>query len=338
MIRSILTAGAVSAGLAVAPAAAQEELYAGKTIELVLPASAGGSYGIYGVLLADHLTRHIPGSPTIVPNYMRGAGGMRASNYVANVAAADGTTLYMIHQNAPTSQLLNPDGAQYDAGEMIPIGVVSAMNSVMLARNDIGIDSVMDVVETPVNIGSTGRGSYQFVVPTLLNDFLGTQFNIITTYGGTGETMLAVERNEIGAMMTSLLSVQESHPDWVDGSGVAKPILQVGGNPDPALADVPTLNSLAQNDEQRQIFNFLSISNDMARSLVMPAGTPEEYAEVMQKAFVDLMNDPEFQKAAASMGAPLVWADADALGKIIDETLATPEAVVEQTSRYMSDE
>lgn len=335
MTRPIFTAIVLATALTAAPALAQDDLYAGESIELVLPASAGGAYGIYGVLLSDHLPRHIPGNPAIVPNYMEGAGGMRATNYVANVAAADGTTLYLLHQNAPTSQLLNPEGAQYDAAEMIPIGIVSAMNSVMLVRTDLGIDDVQDVIETPVNIGSTGRGSYQFVVPTLLNEFLGTQFNIITTYGGTGETMLAVERNEIGAMMTSVLSVQESHPDWLDGSGIAKPILQVGGTPDPALPDVPTLTSLAQDEQQQAIFQFLSLSNDMARSLVMPAGTPDEHVAVMRQAFQDLMNDPEFQEAAASAGTPLVWADHEALGRVIADTLATPPDVVELTASYM---
>lgn len=336
MTHRIASATLAAALMAAAPVAAQD-LYAGKTIELVLPASAGGSYGIYGVLLQNHLPRHIPGNPAIVPNFIEGAGGMRASNYVANVAKADGTTIYMIHQNAPTSQLLNPDGAQYDAAAMVPVGIVSAMNSVMLMRKDAGIEAIAQVAETPVTIGSTGRGSYQFVVPTLLNEYMGAKFNIVTTYGGTGETMLAMERGEIAAMMTSLLSVQESHADWVSGEGIARVVLQVGGAPDPSLPDVPLLMDLAKDDAQKAVYQFLSVSNDMARALVMPAGTPDDHVAVIRKAFADLMNDREFQKAAADAGVPLVWGDADRLGQVIATTLATPPAVIEQTNALMKD-
>ena len=336
MTHRLASATLAAALMAAAPVAAQD-LYAGKTIELVLPASAGGSYGIYGVLLQNHLPRHIPGNPAIVPNFIEGAGGMRASNYVANVAKADGTTIYMIHQNAPTSQLLNPDGAQYDAAKMVPIGVVSSMNSVMLMRKDAGVESIAQVAEKPVTIGSTGRGSYQFVVPTLLNEYMGAQFNIVTTYGGTGEAMLAMERGEIAAMMTSLLSVQESHADWVSGEGIAKVVLQVGGAADPSLPDVPLLMDLAKDDAQKAVYQFLSVSNDMARALVMPAGTPDDHVAVIRKAFADLMNDAEFQKAAADAGVPLVWADADRLGQVIATTLATPPEVIEQTNALMKD-
>jgi tripartite-type tricarboxylate transporter receptor subunit TctC len=112
---------------------------------------------------------------------MAGAGGMRASNYAANVAAKDGLAIYMIHQNTATQQLLAPGQAQYDAAKMIPIGIVSSMNSVMAIRKDLGVNSIADIVEKPVVTGATGRGSYQFIVPTLLNEFMGTKFNTITT-------------------------------------------------------------------------------------------------------------------------------------------------------------
>jgi tripartite-type tricarboxylate transporter receptor subunit TctC len=337
IVKKTYAMAAAAAVLLGAHSAAAQELYDGKTIELVLPAKAGGSYGIYGVLLTEYLPEHIPGNPVIVPNYMDGAGGMRASNYVANVAKKDGTTLYMLHQNTAISQLLSPDAAQYDAAEMIPIGVVSAMNSVMLMKKDGGAAGIEEMKSMPITIGSTGRGSYQFVVPTLLNQYLGTQFNIVTTYGGTGETMLAVERGEIAAMMTSLISVQETHPDWVTGEGVAHVVLQMGGAADPSLPDVPLLTDLALDDTQKAAYQFLSVSNDMARALAMPPGTPDENVEVIRKAFVDMMNDPEFQKAAADSNIPLVWADADALAAVIATTLATPPETVAQVSGMMQE-
>lgn len=329
---------ALGAALTAGSVHAQDDYYAGKRINLIIPAGAGGAYGIYALLLADHMPRHIPGNPTIVPEYMNGAGGMRATNYAANVAPKDGTTMYMIHQNAATQQLLAPEQAQYNATDFPAIGILSSMNSVMVVSDATGISDVTDAMEKTVVTGSTGRGSYQFIIPTLLNEFLGTQFNLVTTYTGTAETMLALERGEIDAFMTSLLSLQESRPAWVDGQDGAHVVLQVGATPDPAIADVPLLTEFAETDEQRAIFQFLSISNSMARSLVMAPGTPEDQVEILRQAFEDLMVDDQFLAAAGQLGVPLVWADAAALSEVLEDTLATPMEIVDIIKQYIVEE
>ena len=71
---------AVSAGLALATfvdkpaAAAEDNFYAGRTIDMLIGFSAGGGYDLYGRTLARYLGRHIPGHPQIVPQDMPGAG------------------------------------------------------------------------------------------------------------------------------------------------------------------------------------------------------------------------------------------------------------------------
>jgi tripartite-type tricarboxylate transporter receptor subunit TctC len=326
-------AGAMVIGSAVI-AQTDPPTYQGETIELVLPAAAGGSYGLYGQLVADHLGRHIEGAPVIVPTYIDGAGGRRASNYVANIAARDGNVLYMIHQNAATSQLLDPEAAQYDVAAMKPIGLISAMNSVMVMRHDTGIATIADVPGKEIVVGSTGRGSYQYIVPTLLNQFIGAKFNVVSTYAGTGETMLALERGEIGAFMTSLTSLDERQPTWKDGTGIAQIVLQVGESPAPGLEDVPLLTDLAGSDAERAIYRFMSLPNDMARALVMPDGTPDARVAIMRDAFLKMVADPLFQSEAQRMGLPLQWSDSDTLSNIIAATLATPAEVVDLARRY----
>jgi len=217
---ALLGALAVAGSLAAAPALA-DDFFAGRTIDLIVPAGAGGGYGLYALLVAEHLPRHIPGNPAITPNYMGGAGGMRASNYVGQVAPTDGSAIFLMHQNSPTSQLTSPDSASYDAAAFAPIGILSAMNSVLVTRRDSGIDSFEDALSQRVVLGSTGRGSYQFIVPTMVNDYLGTQFQVITTYAGTGETFLALERAEITGLMTSIATVMEGYSEWLEGEGTA---------------------------------------------------------------------------------------------------------------------
>ena len=64
------------------------DFYRGKRITLVTSASVGGGYDQYARLLAKHMQRHIPGEPTIIVQNMVGAEGLRAANFLYNVARA----------------------------------------------------------------------------------------------------------------------------------------------------------------------------------------------------------------------------------------------------------
>jgi tripartite-type tricarboxylate transporter receptor subunit TctC len=72
------------------PAQAQEPFFARKTITISIGYTAGGSYDLYGRMVARHLGRHIPGQPTIIAQNMPGAGSLKAANYLYEVAPKDG--------------------------------------------------------------------------------------------------------------------------------------------------------------------------------------------------------------------------------------------------------
>ena len=72
-------AGLIAAALVLAiagPGVAQtaEQFYKGKLLDLEIGYPTGGSNDAYGRLLANHLSKHIPGAPTIVPRNTPGAG------------------------------------------------------------------------------------------------------------------------------------------------------------------------------------------------------------------------------------------------------------------------
>src|SRR5262245_55424875 len=69
------------------------DFYRGKTIQLIIPSNMGGSVGLYGKLVADHINRHIPGHPTVIMMQMPGAGGLQAVEYIAQRAPKDGTAI-----------------------------------------------------------------------------------------------------------------------------------------------------------------------------------------------------------------------------------------------------
>src|SRR5512134_3851214 len=76
--RAVIFSGVL---LAASDSAAQTPYYAGKTITIVRGGGAGGSGEFQSRALMPYLKKYIPGNPTIVMEYMPGAGGRKAANY-----------------------------------------------------------------------------------------------------------------------------------------------------------------------------------------------------------------------------------------------------------------
>jgi tripartite-type tricarboxylate transporter receptor subunit TctC len=72
---------ALASGLARAASQSADGVCVGKQLRMVIAAGAGGGYDIYARILVTHLTRHIPGNPTIIDQNMPTAAGMQATNW-----------------------------------------------------------------------------------------------------------------------------------------------------------------------------------------------------------------------------------------------------------------
>src|SRR5258708_39642536 len=95
---SIFALGVLLAHLLAFPAYADDDFFKGKTVNFIVSTSPGGGYDTYSRLIARHISRFLPGQPNVVVQYMPGAAGVRAANYLYNAAPKDGTVLAMLDQ------------------------------------------------------------------------------------------------------------------------------------------------------------------------------------------------------------------------------------------------
>src|SRR3954469_19975383 len=110
LVFPVLALATASPVFAQAPA----EFYRGKTIELAIGSSVGGGYDIHGRLLAKHMSKYVPGHPTIVPKNLEGAGGLRLANLLYNTAPRDGTMFGIILRSIPFEPMFANRAAQFD--------------------------------------------------------------------------------------------------------------------------------------------------------------------------------------------------------------------------------
>ena len=73
-----------------------ENFYAGKNIRLVVGYGAATATDLWARLIARHMPKYIPGSPTMVVQNMPGATSLIAANHMYGVAKPDGLTLGVI--------------------------------------------------------------------------------------------------------------------------------------------------------------------------------------------------------------------------------------------------
>ena len=141
------------------PAAAQDQFYKGKTIDIVVGYTVDNSFDTYPRMLAKVLPRYIPGNPNIVVQNMPGAGSMRATNHLYNIAAKDGTVLGVIDQAMPLNQLLKRPGLQADVLKFNWIGRFVDNSSILYARGAAQVKKAEDLFTKELIAATPGVSS-----------------------------------------------------------------------------------------------------------------------------------------------------------------------------------
>ena len=324
---------AAAAAVVAAPAAlAQEDvsaIFAKKTITIYIGNTAGGTYDLYGRLLARFLGRHIPGNPTVVAENMPGAGTIRAANYVYNAAPKDGTALGIVSETVAIEQALKNSAVQYDARKYTWIGRVVGSNAIHMMWHTSKVQSLDDAKKYEAPLAGTGAGNVAEVIPTLLNALIGTKFKIVRGYPAANEALLAMERGEVEGSSSNWLTVKVGKRDWLR-DGKVKVILQDLPARGPDLPDVPALGELGDTLEAKQLFGLYASMGAIGRAFFAAPGVPAVNAKLLRDGFAATTRDPEFIAEANRLGGDLDLATGEELQRAVEKTLAVPASTLDR--------
>ncbi|MFT5487360.1 MAG: tripartite-type tricarboxylate transporter receptor subunit TctC [Paracoccaceae bacterium] len=322
-----LAAALVFGGATAANAETAAEFYKGKTLKIVFGFGVGGTYGKYSQILAQYLAPYT-GAEKVITQSMPGAGGIKSANYMYNVAKADGLTLFMPPDTIVISELLRPKAVKYKSNDFQWLGTAVQSNSVIALRGDAGIQKVSDLKSKQVIMGSTGKGSQTFLMPSLVNGVLGTKFKIVSGYKGSRKTQLAMEQNEVQGVSLTWLSWKSAKEKWFK-DGFAKAVIQIGVEKEEDLPNVPMLADLVTG-ENRQIVNFMATMGPLGRGLVVPKGTPKDRVDFLRAAFAKTVADPNFIVNAEKRKLRVKAATGAQLQKIVNDSLKVSNETVKR--------
>lgn len=325
---------------ATAQAQSGAPFFEGKTIELLVPLSAGGGTDRTARFLADYLTRFLEGDPGVQVINEPGGGGITGANNWLRNEHSEGVYGLMVGSSTGTAWLVGEPAVEYDLTNLVPI-ITFPSSRVFFVRKDSGIETVSDLaaLEEPITIGGITASGQSFAGIVGL-EFLGLEDKVrhVFGYGSGGEFTLAIEQGEIQAMLAAPQAVishfetpeklrENVTPVWQlglpDGKG--------GYAVDPAFPEAPVLVDAyaslygkeidQDSDAWKSVQTFMTMAGTASFGLWMHPDAPPEAIKEMRDAMARAAQDPEFIAFAEQRLGPYTPVVGDEL-VTLEESLA----------------
>jgi tripartite-type tricarboxylate transporter receptor subunit TctC len=335
MKRSVVTI--VACLLWISDVGAQAPFYQGKTVTIRVGFSAGGAFDVWARIIAQYISKYIPGNPTFVVQNMTGGGSMIAANYVYSVAKPDGLTLGVVSPGIYIQQLSGHPEVRFEWFKYSWIGSPEKTDRIFYIRADTPYKTLEDLrnaVEPP-KCGATGLGTAAYYFPRFLQDAFALKLAMVPGYQGAADANLAIEKGEIQCWCGSVQAYFGSEPGrtWAK-TGFVRVLTQGGQKRHPNLPQVPTVWELMDKHKtselHRRVAKIFVLPDEMGRPFFGPPGMPVDRLKILRDGFVKMMADPEMIAEAKKKGLEpslMTGEEVEALGREIG---AVPPEVMQK--------
>ena len=288
MLRFAVTRRIAVAAIALTALAAHAA-FPDRPITIVVPYAPGGAADAVARVLAARMGEKL-GTSVIVDN-RAGASGTIGAAYVAK-ASPDGYT--MLYDATPYS--INPHlfpRMPYAADALQPLSLVLVAPNALIVKADSPYKTVADLVAkakaTPgkLNFASGGSGTVQRLATELFRQKL--QLDMVhVPYKSGGPAIADVMGGQVDFMFGT---VAATYP--LISAGKLRALAVSSPQRSPRLPDVPTVAETVVPGYEAFEWN----------GMFLPAKTPKDVADKLQKAVVDVLKEDEVQQRLKDLGA-----------------------------------
>ena len=334
-LASLLTASAlIGPVMAQTGADALEAFYKGKQLRLVIGSPSGDSNDIWGRLILRHMTGHISGNPTGVPQNMPGGGTLIAANYLYNIAPKDGSQIGVFSRNIPTQAVLNRPNANFDPRKFGWLGSPELVNRVCTVWHEADVQSAQDLFAKELIVGGTGAGTAPTFMPAVYNKVLGMKFKVVEGYKGGADVFIAMERREVDGICLSFSQLKGPRAEWL-AQGKLIVLFNTETTPLPGYPDVPTIYKFVKTEEQRQTLAFLNSAIEFGRPFTAPPDLPADRLAALRAAFLAATKDKAFLEDATKLKYDVTYSSGEHMLSLVEGMYATPREVIDRAADMM---
>ena len=264
--------------------------YPEKQITMVVPYPPGGSTDVLGRILAQSMSQDL-GKSVIVEN-SGGAGGTIGAAKVAK-ASPDGYTL-LFHNMAQASAPALYSKLPYDpANDFFPIGMVTEVPMVLVARKDFPAESLQGFIDyvkanpDKVNFANAGVGATSNLCEVLMKSTLAASW-ISVSYKGTGPAL-----NDLLAGQVDVICDQPASTLQHIRAGNIKALAVASKERISSLPTTPTFSQSGIPGFQLSVWH----------ALYAPKDTPKPVVDRLTKALNNALKDPSLVRRFGEMDA-----------------------------------
>jgi tripartite-type tricarboxylate transporter receptor subunit TctC len=309
------------AWVAMQPAMAQadaKDFYKGKTVRLIVGYGPGGGYDTYARFIAPYLEARL-GTTVLVEN-QPGAGGFNALGSLLR-DPGDGLRILMLNGEASVlAQLVGKSAIRFDLRKLAYLGRVSYENRTLIARKGGELDTFDAFLKANkiIHFGAGDRIDTMGDPATILCHALQIKCKLVTGYKGMPDATLAMQRNEVDAIVTA-----ESQVAAYMRSNPIVPLAILGARSAPLLPGVKTIFELVNlTPEQSRWLKFRADLADFGRTLIVPGDTPPARVAVLEDAVTSVLTDPRVLTEADRTSRPITFASAPDTRKLVENILS----------------
>lgn len=335
-VKAAFSAIAIIGALLSSPARAQDVVYKPKQITVYVGFSptTGIGYDTYARTLAMFYGRYLPGNPTIIVSNKPGGGSMTAANYLAQVAAKDGTEIGIVGRGVGMDKLVfgQKSAARFDATELQWLGSMNNEVSGFFLADTSPVQTLDEVFAgKPFVVGSAGTSSDLHIFAIVVNSIFGAKMKIIPGYPGTNEILLSLERGEVDGLLGYSWAAARSGSAEMLRTGKIKSIMQLGLRKHPDLPNLPLIMDLVKNENDRQVLELVFARQAMGRPFIAPPGTPPAIVATLRAAFNKVVKDPELLEVAKKLDLEVDPMSGEDVQALVERLHKFPKAVIERT-------
>lgn len=308
------------------------DYYEGKKLTILVGYNPGGGTDLESRILAKHIVKYLPGKPNVVIQNLPGGGGITAANQLYLNSKPDGYTLATPGRTSWISNAITGnDTVKYKVDELEWFGSSGSGAEILITTKASKIKTLEDLKKAPkesLAFGAWSKTSAPYVGPYLLNKSVAPSVQAVTGYGGSGDVILAMERDEIQG---AFIAHSPIDPKDID-SGKYNLLATTGGY---IKEGVPNISEVLSGDELK-MFNLVS-GPGLGVPFVGPPGMDPKLVDIIKEAYAKTVKDPEFLAEVEAQGINFYPLTGDTVNEFVQEMLSTDKSIVDAVNEIVAE-
>jgi tripartite-type tricarboxylate transporter receptor subunit TctC len=309
---------AVLACLATATPVLAQEVYPTRTIEIIVPFSAGGGTDLIARIVCDALAPRL-GQSVVAIN--RPGANTNVGTLAAVRSRPDGYTLLMASVGLAANPALYRKLA-FDPGiDLAPIALVANVPTVLVVKPTVPAANIAEFIAYArarpgeLNYASYGAGSGPHLAAEMFAALTGIKI-VHVPYGGGAPAALGIIGNSVQMLFSSVVPVL----GMVRG-GSLKPIALAADRRAALLPEVPTFRE-----------NGVDFVTGTWLGILAPAQTPRPIVARLDAALADVLRDPAVRAKLTEQGAEVAGLGPAEFAAFLRQETARLSAVVRKAN------